>query len=881
MAEDKERRRSFGKDHAENGGSREGLDVSPVISNIMSYMDESSEESWRKTKGRISELFFNDDKPDDRPLSGEPDGEMTVTEHAPDSSPLIGGGASDGERGYGSFMDNSRSEPSAAAQGYVPNSSPLIGGGYSESAYGYDEPAADSFREPYEGGYRGQQEEDDLHDYGEPSQYYDNSAQYYGEPQSSSPVIGGYSESAYGYEEPAADSFREPYEGGYRGQQEEDNFHDYDEPQSSSPLIGGGIYEDGLSDNGANIAEPSYQPGGVIGQEDEQSAYTPDDKNRGAGFTMRTLDDNDKSKAATVQPEYVGEENKSKIAAGIAKLKANMTVRAAALFFAAVFSVFITSANDLGLPLAAVFDRTVNPSAYLFTNTILGILAVGFAYSMVINGLKNLVKLKPDSDSLAAVNLIAACIAGLVTLFDPESLKSSFFHLYTSAAILGMFLNTLAKLSVATRAQRNFEFMESAESIYAIRHEGEDVTAHLTNNNTQGRGEIALMRKTGFVRDFIKNSYSYDLADLFAEKTAPMIIGIAIAAGVLSLLFDHHAATMQEKLFVFLASVSGSLSLCNSFALASVVNMPLAEAGRKVTKKKGALLGYSSVEEFAGCDNVLFDASQLFPRNSLQITNMKMLVATEVEYAVIYAASLARAGELFSLPAFEKMLGGKLDGLYSVKGLASEDGEGISGTIAGRKMLLGSRELMKRGNVEGLPPIAAEENFAADGCVIYLAVSGRAAAMFVLTLKADEETGAALRALVSGGVEVYIRCPDGILTRDYIAELYGAKADKLHILRPGAESDTSWINEPAESLSASMFCSGSISGFAMLIAEARRVRTAANIGIAMQYGQMVLGGLISVLLMLSGKFGIVTPTVAMAFGCTFFILTLLIQKLKS
>ncbi|MCR5121504.1 MAG: hypothetical protein K6B74_03690 [Ruminococcus sp.] len=819
MAEDKERRLSLGKDNAEK---KDDLDVSPVISNIMEYMGESSEDSWKKTKNKISELFFGDEK---HRGSGS-DSEKTAddsADHVPDSSPLIGGGTSDDDGGYSAFMDNSRSE-SAAAQDHTPDSSPLIGGGLSENAREYEEPketAEDFAPESYS-----RSEEEILPDYGETSHY-------------------------------------------------------YDEPQGNSPIIGGDVYEDGLSDIGENTAEPSYQQSGVIERDAEQGDYIPDKTNHGACFTMRTLDDDDRSKAATVQPEYIGEENKSKIAAGIAKLKTNMTVRAAALFFAAVFSVFITSANDLGLPLAAVFDRTVNPSAYLFTNTILGILSVGFAYSMVINGLKNFIKLKPDSDSLAAINLVAACISGLVTLFDPESLKASFFHLYTSAAILGMFLNTLAKLSVATRAQRNFEFMESTENIYAIRHEDESVTSSLTNNHNNSIGEIALMRKTGFVRDFIKNSYSYDLADLFAEKTAPIIMGIAIAAGVLSLIFDDHAAAMQEKLFVFLASVSGSLSLCSSFALATVVNMPLAEAGRKVTKKKGALLGYSSVEEFAGCDNVLFDASQLFPRNCLHLTNMKMLVATEVEYAVRYAASLARAGELFSYPAFEKLLGGKTDGFYAVKGLANEDGEGISATIAGRKMLLGSRELMKRSQIEGLPPIAAEENFAADGCVIYLAVSGRAAAMFVLTLTADEDTGAAMRALVSGGVEVYIRCPDGILTRDYIATLYNAKADKIHILRPDAEGDTSWIHEPAESLSASMFCSGSISGFAMLIAEARRVRTAANIGIALQYGQVILGGLISVLLMLSGKFGIVTPTVTMAFGCSFLALTLLIQKLKS
>ena len=255
------------------------------------------------------------------------------------------------------------------------------------------------------------------------------------------------------------------------------------------------------------------------------------------------------------------------------------------------------------------------------------------------------------------------------------------------------------------------------------------------------------MRKTDFLRDFIKNSYSSDISDLFAEKTAPIILGIAIAAGVLSLIFDTNAVTVQENVFVFLASVSGALSLCSSFALTAVVNIPLASAGRKVLAQNGALLGYSSVEDYADSGNVLFDAEQLFPKGSIRFSNMKVIGVVDVDHSVLYAASLAKAGRLFSLPAFEKMLGGTLEGLYAVRGFVEEEGEGVSGTIAGKKMLLGSRELMKRSKIEGLPPIAVEENFASDGCVMYLAVNGRTAAMFSLRPEADSNTGASLRAL--------------------------------------------------------------------------------------------------------------------------------------
>lgn len=780
MTEDKEGKLSLGKNDSGEGNS-DGFDVSPVINNIMGYMDEDKE-------GFFGSLLKKNKQP---AAAEEAAAEEAFAPHeeAGDGAPVIGGGF---------VRDNE-----AAAQ--------------TENLF--EAPAAENVSAG-EGAYPQPQETAPEEDF-------------------EGAVIGGEYEDGSGEEffpanEAAAEAFPEPAE---EEEQEE---------------------EEGL-----------------------QPEYTPDENNSGSAFTMRTLDDRNKSKAPTKQPEYIERGDEDRIAASIAKLKSGLTVRAVLLFFSTIFSIFITTANDLELPLAAVFDRTVNPSAYLFTNTILGIVSIGFAYSMVIMGIKNLVKLKPDSDSLAAMNILAACIAGLVTLFDPESLKASFFHLYTAAAILGMFVNTLCKLSVATRAERNFKLLRSTKSVYALRHENEETTAYLTNNKTEGQGEIALMRKTDFVRDFIKNSYSSDLSDLFAEKTAPLILGVAIAAGVLSLIFDTHAVAIQEKIFVFLASVSGALSLCSSFSLTAVVNIPLASAGRKVLSQNGALLGYSSVEDYANSGNVLFDAEQLFPKGSIHFSNMKVLDVISVDHTVLYSASLAKAGRLFSLPAFEKMLGGTLEGLYAVRGFVEEDGEGVSGTIAGKKMLLGSRELMKRNKIEGLPPIAAEENFASDGCVMYLAVFGRAAAMFNLRPEADSETGDSLKALQNEGVEVYVRCPDGILTRDYIAKLYGLRPEKIHMLRPRAEGDTSWLTAPAESLSASMFCSGDISAFALLIAEARRVKFAANLGVAIQYGQMLLGGVITVLMMLSGRFGLVTPTLSIVFGLVFFAATMLVQKIKS
>lgn len=608
----------------------------------------------------------------------------------------------------------------------------------------------------------------------------------------------------------------------------------------------------------------------------------PAARTRGTRFKFETDDgEDDGDKRPAGQSEYMKPSDAAKISAQIARLKSNLTVRAAVLLFASVFSLFITAANDLSLPLAAVFDRTVNPSAYLFTNTILGIISVGFSYSVIVMGIKSLINRRPDSDSVAALNMIAAIIAGLVTLFDPESLKASFFHLYTAAAIIGLLCNTLGKLCVVRRTQRNFEFVSHSENFSAVQLVDDDRTvAYLTNGSSGRRKELAVMRRTGFIKDFMKNSYSSDLADGYAEKTTPFMLAAALVVGLLSLVFEKNSAGASEKLFVFLASVSGTLSLCSSVALTLIVNAPLSRASKKLVDYSGVMLGYSSVEEFAEVNSVVIDAGHLFPTGTVEFVNLKMLGSTMIDEGIIYAASMASAGKSVTQPAFYKMLRGREDMLLPVKGCAAEDNMGAAGWIENKRVLLGSRELMEKHGVDGLPPEGAEESFADGNGVMYLAISGRAAMMFAVSLSVGTSAERWVQELEDESVEIHVRCSDGFITRELLAQMLDISPSSIRLLPSNCDGDCERIMGYEESVSASMFCSGHLPSFSMLLIAAKRLKFVANLGVAIQYGAMVIGILISLLMMITGSFAQITTTIVIIYNLVFLLLTYLMQSMK-
>ena len=620
---------------------------------------------------------------------------------------------------------------------------------------------------------------------------------------------------------------------------------------------------------------------GDDGDNENEAESEPLKNTRGTRFMFRTEEYVDEDKRPSSQSEYTKKEDAPKIKEQIQRLRSNLTVRAAVLLFAALFSLFITVANDLSLPLAAVFDRTVNPSAFIFTNTILAIVAVGFSYSVIVNGIKSIFSRRPDSDSVAALNMIAAILAGLVTLFDPESLKASFFHIYTSSAILGMLCNTLGKLCIVRRTQRNFEFVAETENFSAVELVDDDQTvAYLTNGSAGKRKELAVMRRTGFIKDFMKNSYSSDLADSYAEKTTPLMLAAALAVGLLSIVFEKNSSGAAEKLFVFLASVSGTLAISSSVGLALIVNRPMAKASKRLSEYSGVILGYSSVEEFAEVNSVVIDSGHLFPTGTVEFVNLKMLGSVMIDQAIIYAASMAQAGRSVTIPAFYKMLRGKSDMILGVKGCASEDNLGVSGWIENKRVLLGSRKLMERHGVEGLPSESAEENFADSNGIMYLAVSGQAAMMFAVQLSVGPAAERWVQEMEDESIDIHVRCSDGFITRELLSQLFDISASSIRLLPSACDGDCEQLMEYKESVSASMFCSGHLPSFSMLLVAAKRLKFVANMGVALQYGAMVLGIVISVIMMLTGSFAQITPTIVVIYNLAFLLLTMLIQGMK-
>lgn len=619
--------------------------------------------------------------------------------------------------------------------------------------------------------------------------------------------------------------------------------------------------------------------------EEERLAYlNAKRRERVKQFVIASDEEEEKPQKKNDVADFMNFEQAKEMASNISSLKANLVVRLCVLLITGIISAYVTFANDVGLPLIELLSKSENQGMpYLFVNVILGLAACFFSYTVLAVGFKKLVTLKADSDSIAAVSMLLSMASGIALLTDTELVQLSTVNIYICVSIIGLLVNTVGKLLIVTRTERNFRYVSGGYSKYAVmRIDDEDIASKFTKGALTDFPSLATSRKTEFVSDFIKNSYSADMTDAFCKYYAPIITVISLIVGVIAAILHPDTINTGTRMLLYgLAGAAGTCAICSAAGMMLVTNIPLAKASKKYLQASAVMLGYSAVDTFADTNSILIDAIDLFPDGMVEIINIKPAKKTPIEDGIIYAASLCCQTESILRPTFYKMIKGKTEMLYPVESYLYEDGLGLLGWIQNKRVLFGNRALMESHSIEGLPSPEKEAQYAKeDSSLQYLSIGGSLAMIFVVKLKGSVSVIKALRDLERQNITVILRSVDSLLSITRIAELFGVAPNMFKLLpfRYHNEYDeqTSYI----EKMSSPMVYSGHFASLAMLLTGVKRLRRSAGVGVGVQLLSAVLGVILSTVLTLVGVFtGVMTGSAVLFYVLVFALLTAIVQAL--
>ncbi len=568
----------------------------------------------------------------------------------------------------------------------------------------------------------------------------------------------------------------------------------------------------------------------------------------------------------------------------IISLKKSLVVRLCILIVTAVVSVYITMANDLGLPLISWLSRAEGMgTAYTFAQVVLGLIACFVSYTVLIVGFKKLVTLKPDSDSIASVSVLFSIVTGIVMLSDTEMVQRQSVHIFIPAAVIGLLVNTVGKLLIVSRTERNFRYVAGGYSKYAVMHiDDENVAGKFTKGALSDFPSLSTSRKTEFVMDFIKNSYSADLTDSFCKIFVPVVTLISVAMGALAY-FVHPEALVENMdiLFHALSVATGVMVMMSCVGMMLVTNIPLANASKKYLQNGGVMLGYSAVEKFCDTNSLLIDAVDLFPDGMVDIINLKPTKKCSLEEGILYAGSLCCQTESILRSAFYKMIKGKTEMLYPVESYIYEDGLGLSGWIQNKRVLFGNRQLMESHSIEGIPTVEKEAQYAkGDNSILYLSIGGNLAMLFVIQIRASVEVANALKDLEKNKITVIIRSVDSLLSLSRLTELFGVSPNMFKLLPFRYHADYDQATSYVAKMSSPMIYSGRFASLGMLLCGTKRLAKSAMLGVIIQVLSAVLGFVLSLVLLLTGAFTTLTGTVACVYCIIWAVVTAIVQNLQ-
>lgn len=607
----------------------------------------------------------------------------------------------------------------------------------------------------------------------------------------------------------------------------------------------------------------------ALPEKEEKSVSTDDD----------AYDEDEADDDSPVAVEYERFEDTSKIKAHINTLKDNLNLRMGITAVCGAVSLFITMANDLGWKMVQVFDKNLSPSAYTFTNTLMGLIAIFVGYTVVVSGLRNLFNRKPDCDTIVSLGIVISVALGLATLFSPDIARQNYYNIYICSGILGLMFNTLGKMIIAKRTAENFRFVSGDFEKYAVNtihnKDASEKLADLPSPN------VVSARKTDFVKGFMKNSYSSDISDDTAKRISPLILIAAVLIGIAVYLLDKNGSNTTEKILISFAAVSGTICICSSLSFMLAVNLPLLRASQKANKNNAVILGYDAAQKLADTDCVVTDASKLFPRGTVDLVNLKITSRTSVEECILLSASLSFAAGSILQPTFYRMIKGKTEMLYPVESFEIEDGKGICGWIQNKRVLLGTRELMESHSIEGLPTLAKEAEYAKNNQVIYLSVSGIVSTLYVVRVEADEEIRRALRELEYENVHISITTVDGFLNGSFICNLFDIDKAMIYMIPYRYHETAEAYAGFREKLEAGCMTSGKFKSLASLIIMARNLRSVAANGMIFQYAAAIMGAALTVGMLIFGGIGELSATVVCIYQLIMLFITVAYQHFRS
>ena len=317
------------------------------------------------------------------------------------------------------------------------------------------------------------------------------------------------------------------------------------------------------------------------------------------------------------------------------------------------------------------------------------------------------------------------------------------------------------------------ESMITGESRPVKKKEGDEVIAATINGEGALRVEVTgtgeNTKLSGIMRLVADAQKSKSRAQHLADRAAQILTGVAIVAGVLTLIAWQLLGADIDFSIVRMVTV---LVIACPHALGLAV--PLVVAISTTLGARNGLLvrDRRGLEEARNLNTVIFDKTGTLTLGEFRVVEMVVAEAMSEEDALRIAAGVESESEHPIARGIVKTAEDWKLKVPSADGFRAVTGKGVAASVDGTDYHLGGPALLKAQEAQVPGPLRAAAEAAANRgqAAIYLLRDGNAVAVFAVADAIREESRAAIRALHDRGIEVAMLTGDAQAVADAVAE---------------------------------------------------------------------------------------------------------------
>ena len=340
------------------------------------------------------------------------------------------------------------------------------------------------------------------------------------------------------------------------------------------------------------------------------------------------------------------------------------------------------------------------------------------------------------------------------------------------------------------------------------------------------QGDLAVMMRAGQLQGLCPVEDAGDAALLgrgLTEKPHPMIMVSAdmptipdydrlamesdaheklyffgMAASLLvAFVFALVRAITQKNALLFFSAFLSCAFLCAP-VMRGAISVLLKTKNDATLGKEGLVVsGAGAASQLGKADAVVVDAADLF---TVSVSRFKPVPGGRMQRAdaAVYAAATLKDTHSLLADAFSDFLLQSGIEAPQAEELQYEDKLGYSCWIAGRRVLVGTRDMLVQHSISA-PSAAEEAAYAGKDNVLYVAVEGIVAATFLVRYQVRPEVRRAVRAFNKSGVVLMLTSGDPTLSETLVAKKLALDVAAIKIAdQKGAKVAQNWRGSEAK-----------------------------------------------------------------------------------